>query len=65
MIKLSNFVIKFKEKCVFGVGKKDLRKEVRSWKKEFLLFEKTKHVQLIYMYLCFATFSSYPTRGKE
>ncbi len=31
----------------------------------FLLLEKTKHVQLIYLCLCFIAFSSYPTIGKE
>jgi hypothetical protein len=33
--------------------------------KRILLLEKTKHVQLIYLCLCFTTFSSYPTIGKE
>jgi hypothetical protein len=41
------FVIKFKDECVIGFGKRDLRKGVRWWKKKFLQLEKTKHVQLI------------------
>jgi hypothetical protein len=41
MNKLSYFVIKFKNKCVLGFGKKDLRMVARWWKKEFLLLEKT------------------------
>jgi hypothetical protein len=40
MIKLSNFVIKFKDKYDFGFGEKDLKKGMRWWKKKFLLFEK-------------------------
>jgi hypothetical protein len=56
MTKLSNFAIKFKDKCVFGFGKKDSKKRTRWWKKEFLLLEKTKHIQLMYIYLYFTAF---------
>jgi hypothetical protein len=35
MTTLSNFAIKFKDKCVLKLGKKDLRMVMKLWKKEF------------------------------
>ncbi len=49
----------------FKDGSADSKMVVRWWKNEFLLFEKIKHIQLIYLYLCFITCSSYPTTSKE
>ncbi len=44
MIKISKFAIKFKDKYVLKLGKRDSKMVMKSWKKEFLLLEKTKHI---------------------
>jgi hypothetical protein len=44
MTKISNLVIKFKDRRVLNLGKRDSKMVMKSWKKEFLLLEKTKHI---------------------